>query len=353
MIRRLCLSLSLLVFLPVSGSSPPGVPGEGSTVGVPARSFSRKVTLMGTEVYLEVQDPDRPRAFRRLEKMIEVLESEEHRLSTWRTDSHLSRVNAAPIGEPVSLDPEDCRLFEQLFWWQHETGGAFDPAVGRLEEVWGLPDHPSIPSSTSLDEALRRTGLAGIVLDSGTCRAVRHRDVGIDCGGFGKGEALDRLRETLVRESSPWLVSMGGQFMVWKPEGSPPWRIALAHPQRRDEPVLEVEMRRGSLAVSGTVRDQSVDGRRISHILNPVTGKPASFDGSVAVRHESGLVADIVSTALYVMGPEKGLAWAERRSLSACFLIPKGDGTVEIRATNAWRGMSVSSEVSGTDPPQG
>lgn len=313
-------------------------------------SFSRRVSLMGTEVYLEVQDPDRRRAFLQLERMIEKLEAVEQRLSTWRKDSRISRLNAAPIGQPVILETEDCRLFQTLFVWQRETGGAFDPAVGRLEQAWGLPDRPILPSSASLRRALRLSGLDGLTFDSATCRVARRRDVAIDCGGFGKGEALDRMREILAATASPWLVSMGGQFMIWKPEDAPPWEIGVAHPRRRDEPILKVSLREGSLAVSGTVRDQAIDGQRISHILNPATGRPAAFDGSVAVWHESGLAADILSTALYVMGPAEGLDWAGRRNLAACFLILKGDGSVGILPTSAWRRLSAEPVVDGEKP---
>lgn len=336
--QLLLVSLFLLPVLPVFGARSVGPSAATSKEGAAPSSFSRRVSLMGTEVYLEIQDPDRRRAFLQLERMIEVLEAEEQRLSTWRADSHISRLNAAPIGQPLHLDSEDCRLFDRLFRWQVDTRGAFDPAVGRLEQAWGFPDHPVIPSPISLQRALRHSGLAGIAFNPKACRAIRLQDVVIDCGGFGKGEALDRIRETLGRESSPWLVSMGGQFMVWKPEGSSPWQIGLAHPRRRDEPILKVDLREGSLAVSGTVRDQMVAGRRISHILDPTTGRPAVFDGSVAVWHESGLVADILSTALFVMGPEKGFDWAERRTVAACFLIPKEDGAVEVHVTSAWEG---------------
>ena len=71
------------------------------------------------------------------------------------------------------------------------------------------------------------------------------------------------------------------------------------------------------LSLSGSERDVRVGGRRVGHILDPATGEPAAFAGSVTVWRERALVADILSTALYVKGPERGLAWADARDVAA------------------------------------
>jgi thiamine biosynthesis lipoprotein len=114
--------------------------------------------------------------------------------------------------------------------------------------------------------------------------------------------------------------------------------VAIAHPRVRDRSVLELTIRSGSVSTSGgSERDLRVDGQRVAHILDPRTGRPATFDGSVTVWHASGLAADILSTALYVMGPDEGLAWAEARGLSACFLINDSGGEGTSRMTAAFR----------------
>jgi thiamine biosynthesis lipoprotein len=96
-------------------------------------------------------------------------------------------------------------------------------------------------------------------------------------------------------------------------------------------------MASGSLSTSGgSERDRRVQGQRIGHIIDPRTGRPSTFDGSVVVWSERGLAADIISTALYVMGPDEGLRWAEPRRIAACFLVPRGNH-VELRATRGWR----------------
>src|SRR5207247_10460589 len=136
-----------------------------------------------------------------------------------------------------------------------------------------------------------------------------------------------------------WLAELGGQSMVY---GIPPhaasWPVYLAHPNARSRPVLTLKLDGGSLSTSaGSERDLLAAGRRVGHILDPRTGFPAPFLGSVTVWHESALVADILSTALYVMGPEEGLRWAESHNAAALFLF-SGDknGNVTIRASRAF-----------------
>jgi thiamine biosynthesis lipoprotein len=151
----------------------------------------------------------------------------------------------------------------------------------------------------------------------------RRGDVAIDAGAFGKGEGLDRAAAALG--DIPLMIDLGGQVSVGSHPAPDGWTIGIADPRRRDVPALHVRMTSGSLSTSaGSERDLAVNGARVGHIVDPRTGRPATFDGSVTVWHERGLVADILSTALYVMGPEAGLRWAEDRGLAACYLIPDG-----------------------------
>jgi len=80
----------------------------------------------------------------------------------------------------------------------------------------------------------------------------------------------------------------------------------------------------------------TVDGARVSHIFDPRTMRPAGFEGSVTVWHRRGLAADALSTALFVMGPDEGLRWAEARGIAALYLVPAQGGAVRAAATRAF-----------------
>ena len=100
---------------------------------------------------------------------------------------------------------------------------------------------------------------------------------------------------------------------------------------------MSVRLITGSVATSaGSERDLSVNGTRVGHILDPRTGRPAPFRGSVTVWAERALMADVLSTALYVMGPDEGLRWADAHGIAAIVLDAGPGGAVQARRSLAF-----------------
>ena len=283
----------------------------------------RTVFLMGTAATLVTEAPDRTAGLAQLERMVLVIEATEAELSTWRDDSVLSRLNRQPLGVPRPVPPAVCGLLGRLAAWQRATGGAFDPAVGRLVEAWGLRGAGRQPTAAALETARARTGLQHLAVDTAACTVVRRAGVTLDAGGFGKGEAIDRVRDALRGARSAWLIDFGGQVAVSGERSDGAWPVAVAHPERRAVPVAELQLSAGSLATSGgSERNLTLDsGERIGHVLDPRSGAPVNRRGSVVVWHRDAFAADVLSTALHVMGPETGLAWAAERGIAACFLL--------------------------------
>ncbi len=298
----------------------------------------RTVHLMGTWATLAAWVSDRAAGLQALERMVGVIERTEASLSTWRADSFLGALNRQPVGAPFRLPPALCGLWPRLGRWHRLTDGAFDPAVGRLVEAWGLRAGGAAPAPEVLGAARSATGLAHFRFDAGTCRVTRTVDATLDAGAFGKGEALRRLAAS--GEGRPWMADFGGQIAVG---GEPPaqgWRVAVAHPRQRHHAAVALTLTAGSIATSGAAeRTSVVDGRPVAHILDPRTGRPVHRPESVTVWHEDPLAADILSTALYVMGVEPGLEYAGAHDIAALFLVPdseSGAGSVTIRASRAF-----------------
>jgi FAD:protein FMN transferase len=296
----------------------------------------RDAYLMGTRVHLATYAAERTQGMVSLDTALRVLESAERELSTWRRDSDISRLNRHPMGEPWQAPASTCRVLESVFAWQRDTGGAFDPGIGRLIEAWNIHGEGRVPSSGQLHDAAARSGLSLLSFDRKRCVVTRRGDATIDVGAFGKGAALDRVEAALG--PGAWLVDLGGQVTIGGPDpDGRPWIVDIAHPRARDVAYLHVALREGSLSTSGSSeRDLLVNGTRVGHILDPRTGKPATFRGSVTVWHRESFAADALSTGLYVMGPEDGLRWADARSIAAVFLIPDGN-EVKTFPTAAWR----------------
>jgi thiamine biosynthesis lipoprotein len=303
--------------------------------------MSREVYLMGTRATLSVHALRREAGLAALESALTALEDTEAELSTWRDASAISAFNQQPIGQPWMASARLCSMFADVWTWHRETGGAFDPAIGRVLAAWDVHGEGAVPTAAAHARALASAGLALLTFDRTACTLTRRSAVTLDVGAFGKGEALDRAAAAIG--GVPWMIDLGGQISVGG--NAPPgdgWTIAIADPRQRTVPALHLRMTTGSLSTSaGTERDLSVSGRRVGHILDPRTGDPATFDGSVTVWHERGLVADILSTALYVMGPEVGRRWAEARGIAVCYLIPDGT-TLRVESTAAFGKLTIA-----------
>jgi len=301
----------------------------------------REAVLMGTRARLATYADTRETGLDTLDAALIILEDSERELSTWLDESDVSRLNRTPVGEPWVTAGRTCGLFADLSALVARTGGAFDPAIGRLIDAWDIHGEGRLPDAGLLDAARARSGWSRLAVAPGTCTVVRGADATIDVGAFGKGEALDRV--VAAGLPSPWLIDLGGQISVMGvPPGRAGWPVSLAHPRNRDREALALEIPPGSLATSGgSERDLLVNGERVGHILDPRTGGPAPFAGSVSVWHVSGLYADALSTALYVMGPDDGLAWATTQGLAAVYLIPEGDD-LRVAATPAFEPFLVS-----------
>ncbi len=308
----------------------------GAVVDARQHLVTRDAYLMGTRVHLAVYAAGRAEGMATLDTALRVLEDTDRELSTWRDDSAISALNRHPVGRPWQAPPATCRMLASAFEWQRVTSGTFDPAIGRLIAAWDIHGAGRIPSAEALSFARDRSGSSHVSLDKARCEVTRHADAAIDVGGFGKGEALDRVEAALG--PGAWLIDLGGQVSVGGPQpDGRSWVIDVADPAVREEARLQVTLDEGSLSTSGgSERDAVVNGAHVAHVLDPRTGRPASFRGSVTVRHRSALAADALSTALYVMGPEEGVRWADRRGIAAVFLIPEGAG-VRAEKTAAWK----------------
>ena len=297
----------------------------------------RSAYLMGTRADLSAWAASRTEGLARLDRALAALEETERALSTWRDTSQLASLNRAALQTPWQADPALCALLATVVDWDRASSGAFDPAIGSLIDAWALRGAGRVPSDAELAQARAASGLRNFALDRARCTVQRRGPAIMDEGAFGKGEALDRAAPHLAGVA--WTINLGGQVSVGgRPPGRDAWTVAVADPTDRHHVFLTVRLEAGSLATSGgSERDLVADGRRIGHILDPRTGRPAEFQGSVTVWHERGLAADILSTTLYVLGPDEGLAWAEARGVAACFLEVDLDGRVQTSMTKAFR----------------
>ena len=275
----------------------------------------RHLAVMGTALALSVSAPTRGGALDASERAVRAVEAAENLLSTWRDDTPLARLNAVAPGVPTPVSPELFTLLKRVFEWERVTGGAFDPAVGPLVAAWGLRWGGRIPTAAELRRARAAADAGLFTFEESTLRISRTDALaGIEEGAWGKGWALDRAAEALrAAGASSFVLDLGGQVLA----GGDATTIAVAHPRDRSRAAAALRLKDASASTSGnSERGLTVNGRRIGHLLDPRTGAPASDFGSVTVVAPDGLTADVLSTALFVLGPREGLALSERLRVS-------------------------------------
>lgn len=265
---------------------------------------------MGTAAVVSVEAVDRSSALEASERILTSLEDSEARLTTWASDSVLLRFERASASEPIRPEPPLDRELRSALECARTTGGAFDPTVRRLTEVWDLRGSGRIPTDHELADARAASGWTRVQVHAGE-RLASPSGLGWDEGGWAKGAALDRALESVddlgVRSV---LVELGGQIAV---RGAT-LDVGVAHPDRRTEVLGHLQVDSGSVATSGnSERSRSVDGVSVGHLLDPRTGRPARDFGSLTVHAPTGLVADCLATGLWVLGPDAALDFAARR----------------------------------------
>jgi thiamine biosynthesis lipoprotein len=275
-------------------------------------------------------------------------------MSTWDAESELSRLNAhrSELSFPVSPATfEVLRLAREV---SERSGGAFDVTVRPLVGAWGFGAGASAqgqePDATALAALRGRVGYAMVELDlaKGQVRKLRP-DVEVDLSAIAKGFAVDEVARALERLGfESFFVDGGGEVRCrgTRPEGGA-WRVGIERPDSEGRVIQAwLELQDRAMATSGDYRSYyERGGRRLSHIVDPRTGAPVQHDGaSVSVVHGQAAVADAWATALSVLGPEQGLAAAEREGLAAFFLVRDGEGGFDARATTTFP------EVRGRDP---
>lgn len=277
--------------------------------------LTRARYLMGAVLEVAVFGPDSRGLERAVEAAFEAVASAERRLSNWREDSELSRINREASWRPVSLSAETWRSLSDALRLARETGGTFDPTVGAVtldsrglaREGGGTPGRTgSIGWRHPLLDPERRT----IALPAGFA---------IDSGGFGKGEALDRAAAALRRAGTvAGRLNFGGQILLFGTESAPGraaglGRVAIRATNSLPSRRLELSAGDGSVSTSG-------DSERPGHLIDPRTGRSAGFHGSVTVLADTALRADALSTALFVLGPREGIRFADARGIAALWI---------------------------------
>ncbi len=249
-------------------------------------------------------------------------------MSHWAPESQLSRINAAAPGRWHPIAPDFIAVMAVALDIAERSGGAFDPAIGALTDLWGFgPPGPrdGLPDDDAIAAARDAAGIGAVEIDTGLLRLRRVRPARLDLSGIAKGHAVDAVAARLRGMGCvDFLVEIGGELVGEgvQPDGQPWWVDVEAPPGLSLAP-LRIALHGLAVATSGDYRRLSAQG---SHTIDPRTGRPiAHGTASVTVIHADCCHADAWASALTVLEPEAAIALAEREGLAA-HLVVRGGG---------------------------
>lgn len=255
----------------------------------------------------------------------------DRQMSTWKPDSDLMRLNAAPCRQWLAVPDELFRVLLGALQVSVASGGAFEIAVGELVTAYGFGP----PSSVGSIPARPERASERLEIDPEGKRVRKHGPLTLDLNGIAKGFAVDQMARCLEAHGiTSYLVGIDGEMRTrgLKADGSD-WKVALERPVRGRREVLgALELSDIAIATSGDYRHwREQGGQSYSHTMDPATGAPLQSNlASVSVLCASCMQADAWATALMVLGPERGRALAEREGLAAIFVLREGDELREV-----------------------
>lgn len=273
------------------------------------------------------------------------------RMSTYDPESELSRFNASDSTDWFGVSGETASVVDSALKLADGTGGAYDPTVGPLVNVWGFGPAGRRDTPPSDEEISQASAAVGYELVEARLQppALRKREAGVyvDLSSIAKGHGVDAVAELLEEQGvEAFMVEIGGEVRTVgeKPSGKP-WRIGVEkvsndeNPTEGDRPLQRiVELSGQSLATSGDYRNYfQLGGKRYSHTIDPTTGRPVTHElATVTVQAPTCREADGLATALLVLGPKAGYDWATEHDAAALFVSRSKEGELTESATPAW-----------------
>ena len=291
---------------------------------------------MGTLLEVRVEAQDSATADAAVDSAFATVRRLDRLLSNYDSTSEFSRIGRDSPAS-VHVSPPTLDFIRRSLELAEATGGALDLTVEPVVNLWGFySEHPTIPDSLDLATARSRVDFRRVHIDDRASLVRVDSGMALDPGAAGKGYALaaaDRALAPFALVSV--LFDFGGQLFR---RGTTEVEAAVRHPRVNSESIATIRFSTGSLSTSGDwERYFEVDGERYSHILDPRTGRPVRGRWEVSVWHPDPFIADALSTALFVLGPDGASdLLAQFAGAAALFVEPDGDSVIT-HATPAWQ----------------
>ena len=280
--------------------------------GSPAQAewFGERIDLMGTSVSVELWHEDADRGEALVADVIEQYRRVDEVMSTYRESSEISQVNRSASTRPVRISAEMFSLIERAQELSMRSGGAFDISYESVGYLYDFRARQK-PDSAQIEAALASIDYRSVVLNAEQ-RTISFARPGmrINLGGIAKGYAVERAAQWLRSQGIEHAVlNAGGDTRVLGDRRGQPWIVGIRHPRAASDVITRIPLIDEAISTSGDYeRFFEEGGERFHHIINPGTGRPTDELMSVTVIGADAVLTDGLSTTLFVLGMERGLA---------------------------------------------
>jgi thiamine biosynthesis lipoprotein len=294
-----------------------GLAACGDDTGRSRVAITRDYMAMGSQLKVTLWTTDEAKAIAAADRVSREFDRLELLLSVWKPESDVVRLNAAAGRAPVQVSPETLEVLTVAGMASAWTAGKFDITFGALADIWKF-DHDqdnTVPDAAAIAARLPLVDYRAVQVDAAKRTAFISRPgVRVHLGGIGKGYALDLAVTMLKREGfTDFLIQAGGDMYAAGTNNGTPWTLGIADPRGAHDAFAAVEVRETTFSTSGDYeRFFMKDGIRYHHLIDPDRGEPARGCRSVTIVADRAVIADVLSTGVFIMGPEAGMALVEQ-----------------------------------------
>lgn len=275
-----------------------------------AEVFKEKTSVMGTDLEITVSTDSKEKAQKAFDTVVSEMKKIEDEMSEWKEGTYVSEINKYAGKKAVAVPDDLFKVIWASLVVSDLSGGAFDITWASMRGVWDFRrGHERVPSPEEVREKLKLVDYRDIVLDEKKKTVFLKREgMAIGLGAIAKGYAVDRATLAIAKEGiKDSIVKAGGDMRVQGTDNGAPWEIGIKHP-RKKELLAKLRLSNVSISTSGDYERFFIkDNVLYHHIMDPKTGYPARASMSVTILAPDTMTSDALSTAVFVMGPDRGL----------------------------------------------
>ncbi len=293
--------------------------------------YRQSKALMDTYVTVTVVSDSKDKANKAVEDAFSAIERFGDLINFFSDKSELSEINRNAGIAPVKVSALTLDVVEKSLYVADKSDGAFDPTIGPEISMWDFPKKIK-PSDDEIRKNLPLVNYRNVAVDKKESTVfLKKKGMMLDLGGIAKGYGADLAVESLKRDGiKAGIVAIAGDIRTFglKPDGTP-WNIGIENPRQKDasdEIMATVKLSDKAISTSGDYQRYFIlDGRRYHHLLDPRTGYPAMFCRSVTVITDKGVFTDAFATAVFVLGPQRGMKVLRELGMDGVIIDARGD----------------------------